>query len=307
MSDQYDRYLARHKENVRKGFEWLQTNLPDIVDGSDCNWNIIFNHDSSKYELDEYSAYDTYFYGRNRSYDVVNAFRRAWLLHIHRNPHHWQHWILINDDPAEGEILLEIPYDYIIEMICDWWSFSWQKGDLSEVFTWYDEHSAYIKLAPKTRKTVEDILWAIRERLGYNVLAHHGVKGQKWGVKNGPPYPIDKSFKHDTIVQDAINSGRVSTKINMEKQRKHTKDEHSPGRSYIDGNEEYAQELVDKHSGNGVPITDRHGNWTNKEKFNDSEVIGVHVDADGNETETSSGIITYSKTGTHVYPGKEGK
>lgn len=22
-------------------------------------------------------------------------------------------------------------------------------------------------------------------------LAHHGVKGQKWGVRNGPPYPLD--------------------------------------------------------------------------------------------------------------------
>lgn len=24
-----------------------------------------------------------------------------------------------------------------------------------------------------------------------NYLEHHGVKGQKWGVKNGPPYPLD--------------------------------------------------------------------------------------------------------------------
>ena len=24
-------------------------------------------------------------------------------------------------------------------------------------------------------------------------LAHHGVKGQKWGEKNGPPYPLDSS------------------------------------------------------------------------------------------------------------------
>ncbi len=24
-------------------------------------------------------------------------------------------------------------------------------------------------------------------------LAHHGVEGQKWGVRNGPPYPLDKS------------------------------------------------------------------------------------------------------------------
>lgn len=21
-------------------------------------------------------------------------------------------------------------------------------------------------------------------------ISHHGVKGQKWGVKNGPPYPL---------------------------------------------------------------------------------------------------------------------
>lgn len=24
-------------------------------------------------------------------------------------------------------------------------------------------------------------------------LYHHGVKGQKWGVRNGPPYPLDRS------------------------------------------------------------------------------------------------------------------
>ena len=23
-------------------------------------------------------------------------------------------------------------------------------------------------------------------------LVHHGIKGQQWGVKNGPPYPLDK-------------------------------------------------------------------------------------------------------------------
>ena len=26
-------------------------------------------------------------------------------------------------------------------------------------------------------------------------LKHHGVKGQKWGVKNGPPYPLTKVVK----------------------------------------------------------------------------------------------------------------
>lgn len=27
----------------------------------------------------------------------------------------------------------------------------------------------------------------------YYYLSHHGISGQKWGVKNGPPYPLSES------------------------------------------------------------------------------------------------------------------
>lgn len=195
MSFQYDQYLARHRANVKRGFDWLCENLPELMkDTLDAGWHTEFAHDQSKDEADEYEAYDAYFYGGNRSYAVVQNYQRAWLLHIHRNPHHWQYWVLINDDPKEGEIVLEMPYDYIIEMICDWWAFSWASGNLKEIFNWYEEHSQYMKLAPKTRKTVDDILNNIKEKLeeidSGAELRHHGVKGQKWGVKNGPPYPL---------------------------------------------------------------------------------------------------------------------
>ena len=158
MSILYDEYLQQHKNNVCKGYKWIADNIPEILNGVDVGWNIEFNHDASKSEVDEYEAYDAYFYGNNRSFEVVENYRRAWLLHIHRNPHHWQHWILINDDPNEGELILEMPYNYIVEMICDWWAFSWAKGNLTEIFNWYDEHSQYMKLAPKTRETVNRIL-----------------------------------------------------------------------------------------------------------------------------------------------------
>ena len=139
MSYEYDRYLANHKNRVTDGYKWLCTNLPELIKDS-YEHQICFAHDYSKSKPDEYEAYDAYFYGGNRSYEVVQNFKRAWLQHIHRNPHHWQHWILINDDPTEGEVILDMPYNYIIEMICDWWSFSWTKGELTEIFGWYELH-----------------------------------------------------------------------------------------------------------------------------------------------------------------------
>lgn len=210
MSFKYDRYIEHHRKNVKQGYDWLSEYLPEILENtSNIEWLINFGHDQSKNEPDEYEAYDAYFYGNNRSYEVVENFNRAWLLHIHRNPHHWQHWVLINDDPELGETVLEMPYDYIIEMICDWWSFSWSSGNLNEIFEWYAEHSEYIKLGVNTRKIVEDILYKIMnklENIGFDdELKHHGIKGQKWGVKNGPPYPIkyeksvEKNDKHSKI------------------------------------------------------------------------------------------------------------
>ena len=167
MSYEYDIYLKAHKENVYKGFKWMQENIPEVLREDkfifveqplDLEWQLRFAHDQSKTTPEEYKAYDAYFYGGNRSYEVVQNFNQAWNLHIHRNPHHWQYWVLINDDPGEGTITLEMPHNYIIEMICDWWSFSWSQDKLEEIFNWYHEHKDYIMLHPKTRKEVEHIL-----------------------------------------------------------------------------------------------------------------------------------------------------
>lgn len=57
-----------------------------------------------------------------------------------------------------------MPLEYVIEMIADWWSFSFRSGNLREIFGWYDKHKE-IKLHPKTRKLVEDILARIKVEL----------------------------------------------------------------------------------------------------------------------------------------------
>lgn len=164
MSVQYDNYLTEHKENVAKGFRWLQENIPEVIDDG-FEWQICFNHDASKTDPEEYDAYDAYFYGNNRSYSVVQNFKKAWLRHIHNNPHHWQHWILINDEPKEGMVVIDMPYIYVVEMICDWWSFSWTKGDLNEIFGWYEDRKDYMKLSDNTRRSVEYILGKMKDKL----------------------------------------------------------------------------------------------------------------------------------------------
>lgn len=168
MSREYNLYLDEHKANVKKGFEWIRDNIPEVIPTRlrlDLAHQIGFAHDYSKSHPDEYDAYDEYFYGGNRSFEVVQNFNRAWLTHIHRNPHHWQYWVLQCDEPDEGEIIIDMPINYILEMICDWWAFSWQNENLYEIFDWYKEHKDYIKLSDDTRKTVENILDKIHSKL----------------------------------------------------------------------------------------------------------------------------------------------
>lgn len=166
MSEAYNRYLDHHRQLVYEGFNWIRSNAPQLLKDTNV-YNIdnqIGNHDQSKVMTDEYLAYDTYFYGGNRSAKVVHNFELAFLKHLHRNPHHWQYWVLMDDGKAEHtEKVFEMPYEYVLEMICDWWSFSWVKGDPFTIFTWYDKHKDGMKLHPKTRKTVEDVLETLKQ------------------------------------------------------------------------------------------------------------------------------------------------
>lgn len=159
MSKEYTTYMYEHIGNVEKAYTWLKDHIPNIREIQ------LSDHDDSKFSEEEYEAYDKYFYGGNKSYEVVENFKYAWLHHIHTNPHHWQYWVLINDEPEEGIVALDMPDEYIIEMICDWWSFSWKTGNLSEIFDWYDKHKEHMILSDTTRSKVEGILDQIKRKL----------------------------------------------------------------------------------------------------------------------------------------------
>lgn len=113
-----------------------------------------------------------------------------------------------------------------------------------------------------------------------------------------------------SAVKEAIASGAVSKVVNMAKQVRHIKGAvgYVAGRSYIEGSPEDAQRLVDQLSGTGEPLFSRTGEWLNKERVQSDQVIGTHVDpATGKETKTKKAMIIYAKTGSHIYPAKEGE
>ena len=178
MSYAYDQYLAEHIGNVNKGLHWMLDNLALSQEEKSAieTAMVSFNHDESKYSTEEYDAYDRYFYGGNRSYKVVQDFNYAWLHHIHQNPHHWQYWVLMEDDPEAGlpYKTLMIPLPYIFEMIADWWSFSWKSGNLFEIFNWYAEHrdKQYINL--NSRMILERVL----EKIWDVLIMQETVRGR---------------------------------------------------------------------------------------------------------------------------------
>lgn len=167
MSLAYSNYLEEHIDNICNAYAWIKERLPEVTEpiSGEEEWNILKLHDESKYTREEYDAYDEYFYGKEKTPEIEEAFNQAWLHHIHQNGHHWQHWLLVNDGPSEGIMALDMPYYEIVHMICDWWSFSWKTGYLDEIFDWYDKHKDHMKLSDKTRKTVEDILDKIKFEL----------------------------------------------------------------------------------------------------------------------------------------------
>lgn len=158
MSAEYNTYIIEHVDNVKKAYFWLKDHniiKEDILDQLNL-------HDASKYTDEEYKAYDDYFYG-TKTEKVKKDFDYAWLHHIHGNPHHWQHWVLVNDD--EGTYALEMPKEFVYEMICDWWSFSHKTGNLYEIFDWYKAHTKKMILHENTKKLVEEILDKIKKEL----------------------------------------------------------------------------------------------------------------------------------------------
>lgn len=144
----YLKYLIRHKwfvflACVRHGIAWQ---------------GII--HDWTKFLPSEWFPYVEYFYGHGLPGDQQRAlerFNRGWLEHQHRSPHHWQHWVLRNDDGTT--VALSMPRRYVLEMLADWEGAGRAiTGKKGTTLAWYAKNREKMLLDEDVRDFVERAL-----------------------------------------------------------------------------------------------------------------------------------------------------
>lgn len=153
----YLKYLLIHKYHVGKycfkyGLYWQG-----------------IKHDWSKFLPDEFIAYKRYFYeqypvripkipiGNVLTQETVNQnFNKAWLKHIHRNKHHWQYWVLRNDDGTTQ--CLDMPLKYKKEMLADWRGAGIAITGKDNTAIWYESNKNKMQLHDETRMWIENNL-----------------------------------------------------------------------------------------------------------------------------------------------------
>jgi hypothetical protein len=128
--------------------------------------DLLFTHDLSKLGPSEFVQYARYFYGTYLRYkEIPNDFRgfiftretvyaefdKAWNHHQKMNKHHWQYWVLMNDDGADK--VIEIPMRYLKEMLCDWLAANKAFGN-GRIWEWYWENVSLL-LHPNSQEWLE--------------------------------------------------------------------------------------------------------------------------------------------------------
>ena len=143
------KYIEEHKERVEQFAGWLKENLPELFDNIDLVLfdEMIQEHDDSKFSEEEFEPYAQKWFGDGKK---TFEYEEAWKHHWTHNEHHPEFWL--------GE---DMPYIYILEMICDWGSFSMKSGDFGELSDFYynkakdDEEK---NLSDNTKIIIEEIL-----------------------------------------------------------------------------------------------------------------------------------------------------
>lgn len=157
-----ERYTLRLKEHI--------TYVQEAGKRLNVDPQQLANHDLSKWLAIEFDAYAKYFCSDTDispvdAPSVSDDFARAWLHHIHNNPHHWQYWIFPdNYSPKNSSLengVMEMPYIYALEMVADWMGASKAYTGSWDMTDWFVKNAPRIRVHSKTAILLTDILTCV--------------------------------------------------------------------------------------------------------------------------------------------------
>ena len=161
----YSYHLNSRKEAVRKTWAFVRDRLSENI-GMTVPFKakideLIKNHDDSKWGGEEFLA------DRERMYPVeenknklLKAWEEqmAWATHISKNPHHWEYWASSKESDTSPT---EMPYAFIIQMLCDWVAMCL---DLNiKPSEWFENNKRCMSINYHTKNTVCDLMYLFDE------------------------------------------------------------------------------------------------------------------------------------------------
>ena len=176
----YKEYLDGHIGNVCEALKKLsELDIDFIKEHLEELRDIVKNHDKTKWEEPEWSAYLHHFYPTNDEEAMKSEeFENACRHHIKNNKHHWDYWVdeenNLQDDIDEDEYKL-----YCVERCCDWLAMANQHDEPPT--EWYQNNREFIVMPDYGFDLVDSIFGVVPEDFK---LSFNGTRGDNDGNDN---------------------------------------------------------------------------------------------------------------------------
>ena len=187
--EEYLNFIKHHRESLKIALRLLYEktnkigldNMPEM----DSILEQLDVHDVSKETEPEFSIYRKKYRpsdGELFTDDDVENFKLATTHHFTNNKHHWEHWVKYNKD---GYHILDIPFNYIVEMYLDW-SVTAARFNNS-VMDWYVGNFSKMLLTKKTRDFLEPMILisTTQKNLSDNKMCNDGVIFENFKITDG--------------------------------------------------------------------------------------------------------------------------
>lgn len=154
LNDYYDRVMA-HIAAVQEAGAKIGVPVEQLK-----------QHDQSKFSPTEFGAYALHFCGGG----APDLFAVAWLHHIHKNAHHWNHWLFADGFTPKGSKVengaVEMPEHYALEMMADWQAANIVYSKSEDMSEWLASNMGRIMVHSRTAIFLRKIL----RELGYGKI-----------------------------------------------------------------------------------------------------------------------------------------